>query len=381
MVLFATVGARHPARARQMRVAVLAAMGIAAAWSFEAFAYCGATYGALVLVEAIAARTDVVQRVARGAALGLGMSAAVVGLLSLITYLFGGSLDWGTYFEFIRLYSVDGFSQLPIVFFSPGPLMGAAIFSSAVVLLWLVTDRPEALSPQMRVSLAGFTGMAVITFTYYLGRSHPNNLLILLVPVVVLGGLWVQVLLSAPAARWRTAPIATILVAGGMIAVSAWPSVEQKWNDTALALGLPGRAGSLHGSLDRLAENPVLDQRALSGVELLAGRVPPGEPALVVTEPNLTTEILLRADRRNVLPISNPAEDALIASSTDRVVAAAERVPPGTLLLTSVIPEGYPGFNELQQAALSALQRRFAFRQVEWTADGLELVRLVPEGG
>lgn len=386
ITLCAVAGARFPARTRPMRVAVLATLAIAAMWSFEAFVYCAGTYGALVLVEAMHAGTQVMRRVLRGAVLGLAVSVAAVALLSLMTYLLAGSLDWGTYLEYIRLYSFDGFSQLPIVFFSAGPLMAAAIFASAVLLLWLVRERPEALLPEMRIALTAFTGLAVVTFTYYLGRSHPNNLLILLVPVVALGGLWTQVLLRAPAvrapaARWRTAAMAAILVAGAMIAVSAWPSVEQKWSDTALGLGIPGRAGSLHASIDRLAGNPVLDQRAPGGVELLAGHLPPHAPALVLIEPNLTTEVLVRAGRRNVLPMSNPAQDVLIASSRDRVVAASERVPAGTLLLTARVPDGFPGFNELQLAALSVLHRRFAFRPVEWTSDGLELVRLVPRNG
>lgn len=380
VILFAVVGARHPARARPMRIAVLVVTGIGATWSFETFAYCGGTYGALVLVEAIHAGTHVVRRILRGAALGLAVSAAAVALLSLITYILSGSLDWGTYFEYIRLYTFDGFSQLPVVFFSPGPLMAAAIFASGVILLWLVRERPGTLSPEMRVSLTGLTGLAVVTFTYYLGRSHPNNLLILLVPVVALGGLWTQVLLTAPAARWRSVATAAIMVAGAMIVVFAWPSVEQKWSNTALGLGIPGRGGSLHASLDRLTGNPVLDQRAPGGVALLAGRLPPHAPALVLTEPNLTTEILIRAGRRNVLPISNPAEDFLIASSWDRVITASEHVPAGALLLTSAVPAGLPGFNDLQQAALSVLHRRFAFRPVESTPDGFELVRLIPRG-
>jgi hypothetical protein len=380
MVLCAVLGARYPARARLMRGAVLAVMAMAAAWSFETFVYCGGTYGALVLVEAIHTRTHVIGRVLRGAVLGLAVSAASVALLSLLTLLFAGSLDWGPYFDYIRLYTFEGFSQLPVIFFSPGPLMAAAIFTSAVILLWLIRERSEMLSPGTRVGLAGFTGLAVITFTYYLGRSHPNNLLILLVPVVALGGLWAHVLLSAPAARWRTVATAVIVVAGAMLTVSAWPSVEQKWSDTALGLEIPGRGGSLPASLDRLAGNPVLDQRAPGGVALLADHLLPHAPALVVTEPNLTTEILIRAGRRNLLPMSNPPEDVLIASSRDRVLVASEHVPAGTLLLTSpntaaAVPGG---FNELQLAALSVLHRRFAFRPVERTSTGLELVRLVP---
>ncbi len=295
VILFAVVGARRPARARLMQAMTIGVVAISAIWSFETFVYCGGTYGALVLVDAIDARTDVLRRVFRGAVVGLAAAAAALALFSLLTLVLAGRLEWGPYFEYLTLYSVNGFSQLPVVFFSPGPLIGAAIFASAVILLWLVRERPEALAPELRAGLAGFTGLAVVTFTYYLGRSHPNNLLVLLLPVVALGGLWMQLLLRVPATRWRTAAAAPVAIAGAMVAVFAWPAIQQKWGDTALALATPGGGRSLGRSLDRLADNPVLNRAAPGGVALLDAHLPPHAPALVLTEPNLTTEILVRS--------------------------------------------------------------------------------------
>ncbi len=378
IVLCAVIAARYPRRARPARLAALLVLGIAAIWSFETFAYCGATYGALVLVEAMRSGDDVLRRVLRAAAAGLAASALAVALFSLFTLVLSGQLDWGPYFEYLRLYSVDEFSQLPIVFFSAGPLMAAAIFASAVGVLWLVREYPRALEPQMAAAIAGFTGIAAMTFTYYLGRSHPNNLLVLLLPVVALGGLWIQVLSVPPVARWRTACSAALALGMAMIAVAAWPSVEHKWKSTALALSVPG-GESLGQAYSRLHDNPVLDSRAPAGARILAERLPAGAPALVLTDPNLTTEILFSAGRRNLLPISHPPEDVLIESSQGRVRAASERVPAGTLLLTSPLP-GTPGAEDLERLrmiALAVLQRRFAFQLLERTPEGLELVRLV----
>jgi hypothetical protein len=380
IVLLAIAAGRYPARARALRIATLAVLAVSAAWSFEVFVYCGGTYGALVLVEALAAGTEIARRVARGALLGLAASAAGVALLSLLTFTVGGSLEWGPYFEYLKLYSFEGFSQLPVVFFSAGPLMGVAVFASAVLLLWLARERPAALAPPLRAALAGFTGLATVTFTYYLGRSHPNNLLILLVPVVALGGLWVHLLLAAVSpARWRTLAAATVVLAGAMLTVSAWSSIQRKWDETALGLMVPGQ-GSLTGSLDRIADNPPLDGRESTAAALLARYLPPRAPALVLTEPELTTEILVRAGRPNLLPISNPAEDSLIESSRERVLDAVAKVPAGTLMLTQPVVAGHEAetFNELQLAAARALNRRFAFKLVKLTPDGIALARLVP---
>lgn len=383
MVLFAVLGARYPARRWPAGAAVLGVLAIGAIWSFEAFVYCGVTYGALVLVEALAAGDGAPRRVARGAVLGLGVSLGAIALYSLLTLVAHGSLHWGPYIEYLKLYSTEGFGQLPVEAFSAGPLMAAAIFLGAVALLWLARERPRAVSPPMRVALTGFTGLAIGTFTYYLGRSHPNNLLNLLVPVAALGGLWAQVLLGGRAAPWRTVGAAALLLAGAMVFVAGWPSLEAKWPDTAL--GTIARGESLSGRFDRLAENPAIDPRAPAVVELL-DRVPPG-PAAVLTEPELTNEVLLRAGRRNLLPIADPTEDALIPSSAERVAAAAEEIPPGTLLLTSPVvdpPEQvsptlqFRDFNALQTVSLTILHRRFEFVPVASTPEGFELVRLEP---
>ncbi len=388
MILCAVLGARDPGRLKLMRRLIVAVLAIAAVWSFEAWVYCGVTYGSLVLIETLGAGTGVIRRAVRGAAAGLAASAAAIAVFSLFTLLVSGRVDWGPYLEYLRLYTSDEFGQLPVVFFSAGPLMAAAIFLSAATLLWLVREQPQAIAPSMRIAIAGFTGLAVATFTYYLGRSHPNNLLVLLVPVVALGGLWMQLALSAAPSRRRAAVTAPLALAAAMIAVASWPSSKQTWGDTALGMVVGG--GSLRTGFERLAENPVLDPRAPGAAALLAEHLPQGAPAAVLTEPELTTEILLRAERRNLLPISNPNEDALIESSAGIVRAVSEELPAGTLLLTSPAPSRSGlfspigqsrDFNGLQLLALSVLRRRFEFEPVVQTPDGLALVRLTPRAG
>ena len=240
IVLCAVIGAHFPQWRRASRIGVLALLAIAATWSFESFAYSAGAYGLLVLAEAIAAGEGAGGRVVRGGLLGIGVSAAAVTVLSLATLILSGHLDWGPYFEYVSLYSTHEFFNLPIDFFSAGPLMGATLFASAAMVLWLVRALPDALSPAMRAALAGFTGFAIVSFTYYLGRSHPNNLLALLVPVIAIAALWMQLLLASPTVWWRTGAGAVIAVAMAMIAVAGWPSVESKAGNTALGLAFPG---------------------------------------------------------------------------------------------------------------------------------------------
>lgn len=391
IVLAAVIGARFPSRVRPARIAMLAVLALGATWSFETFVYCATTYGCVVLVEAVGGGTQIVRRVARGAAVGLAVSAAAVALFSLVMLALDGRLEWGPYFEYLKLYTTDELGTLPVVVFSAGPLMATTIFLTGVTLLWLVRRRPAALEPPVRNALAGFTGLALAMFTYYLGRSHPNNLLNILVPVIALTGLWVHVLLKAPATHWRTVAISVFALGWSMIAVASWPSVELKWPNTALALSIPDQGGSLRIQLDEYADNPAFNPLAPVGAEMLAKHLPPNTPALVVTQQDLTTELLMRAGRRNLLPISHPPEDVLIESSFKRVRESAEHVPAGTLLLTSPVPEPPGGvapvtelpldYNELQLLALEVLHRRFEFRRVEGSPETLELVRLIPRAG
>jgi hypothetical protein len=185
-------------------------------------------------------------------------------------------------------------------------------------------------------------------------------------------------LLAAHPARWRIVSGATIALALAMIAVAGWPSIESKGKITALALAVPG-GGSIHHSLADLAGNPALDPRDPVGAALLARHLPPATPALVVSEPDLTTEILMRAGRRNLLPISHLPEDTLIGSSRSRVREASRRLAAGTLLLTSppLLAGAPPKYNELQVFTRAVLYRHFILRVIERTPEGLELVRLV----
>ena len=86
--------------------------------------------------------------------------------------------SWGPYFEYLKLYTIGELGALPIVVFSAGPPMAATIFlSGGYPALAGPLPSGDRSPPPMRIALAGFTGLALATFTYYLGRSHPNNLL------------------------------------------------------------------------------------------------------------------------------------------------------------------------------------------------------------
>jgi hypothetical protein len=140
-------------------------------------------------------------------------------------------------------------------------------------------------------------------------------------------------------------------------------------------------------AFSRLWNNPVMDPRAPEGVELIERHMGDDRRVLVLTEPDLTTEILLRAGRANLLGISHPPEDSLLVENIERVQEEAAQIAPGTLLLTSPVadppgqltPMGAPrDMSVATAAALIVLRERFALRLVDASPGGLQIMRLVP---
>ena len=82
---------------------------------------------------------------------------------------------------------------------------------------------------------------------------------------------------------------------------------------SALAHAAPG-GSSLSGALDRLWRLPPLDDRTPQGERLVARYMPGSAPLLSVVEPVPETEIMMRSDCVNRLPLSFAPEDSFISS-------------------------------------------------------------------
>ena len=393
LILLAVIEARGDRPRRWLQAGQLLVVAVAAVWSFEAWIYTGATYAAIALIQAMIGEGPVWKLLLRRALLAVGVSVASVAVFTLGTAVLSGGADWGPYLDMVSAYS-NGLSQMPIIFFSPGPLMAAEFFLSAVALLLIARDRAWVLPGPVATALAGYTGFAIASFTYYLGRSHPNNLLNLAIPPVVIGFLWLYVILGprreAPLPNWRRVAAAALLVVGATVATTSWNRVAPKWPTTAIAKVVPlaGQAGSpsLPASVQALWRNPVMDPRAPEGVQLLKRYLPGQERSLVLMEPDITTEILVSAQRGNVLPISHAPMDEIGPGSAERSRQAALAIKPGTrMLFAPPLPAesksplgGEADYTEPQLAAYDVLRQRFRFRTVAKSASGFSVVELQP---
>jgi hypothetical protein len=125
-------------------------------------------------------------------------------------------------------------------------------------------------------------------------------------------------------------------------------------------------------------------------VALLDRHLPRGKAALVIVEPELTVETLVRGDRVNLLPIGAPEQDNLVRPQVlPKVRRTIDSLRPGTLMLTQpealkapVKPFGTRETDRklvrLQKQASNRIRARFSLREVERIPSGLAIVRLVP---
>jgi len=381
-----------------MWVGQLVVIAIAAVWSFEAFVYTAATWFALAALPAFGRSRAGLRVFVRELAAAAAVSVGAVLALTIGTRVAAGAWpDWSGYFAYIGLYSVGELGYLPLDFWSPALLAAAVIFLSAVGVVSVARNERVPASGPALAGIAGFTGFAASTVTHFLGRSDQPHLLGLLVPTCALGCLWASIFLEPREEQdhrgWRVLPVALVLIAAAWLTVYGFPLAEQKWRWTAFAQAVPfadghppGHGGLLLGtSLEDLWAGRTYDDSMVDNGAMLLQRYDPGDrPALVVvpqrSEPGMgrmwvTTEILLKVRRVNLLPISNPEQDnQIITRVWPRIVAAIDAVPNGTILLTSTLqPQTGP---QILQRALEELQHRFEFQVLESTPDGLQVIRL-----
>jgi hypothetical protein len=395
LILLVVAGARWPARERVLRVAALAVVALSAAWSAEALGYGLAVYGAARAVEAAIAIGPARARLVRGIAEvggAIAAAAAAIALVEVLTRAFAGSWpDWSPYLAFLNLYSSRTVPQV-IVFpaisaWSTGFAVGALYLASAVATVRLTGAgrvRPE-LRPRL-VAAAAITAFGGVSFSYWITHGAPFSLRWVALPAALVVALWVDLIVRARPALPRPVRLAGLGVGlwlAALVVVFAWPQVQATGERTALVHALPG-APSLRHDVGSLWHAPVVDPRAVEGEALLRRYAPHRRPVVVLTEGDLGLEILMRTGRTNAVPLGHPLQSDLIPTYVlARVRPVVDRLAPGTLALTEIVPDSRirDNSNVLLHETIALLARRFTSRPVARTKAGLILVRLEPRPG
>lgn len=231
-----------------------ALVGVSAVWSFETAFYTGATF-AVTVVAAAWTRGDGRRVRCAAAQLGAGAAAAGLAIAALVTATElgrGRAPNPSGYLDFLRLYTTTGFGQLPIPDWSLGYLMGGLYVASSTAVCAMVTrgrgsghGRASTIVP-----LAAVTTFGAVSLTYFLGRSHPNNLTHVAPPFVVMATLWTALAWRA----WRrdrnpiaAAGLALACACAALLIAQQLPQLVEKAPDSALVAAVRSVTGSHKG--------------------------------------------------------------------------------------------------------------------------------------
>lgn len=402
-VIVATVaGARWPRHARLARAAVLAIIGLSSLWALEALAYTLATFTALTCFEAYlgppGARAPWLARRA-----GLVAAACVVShlLLAIATLLRSGQLpDWGQYLAFLHAFLFGELGNLTYDFahWSAGLAVGAAYLAAGIGLGLVVLRRPDVVERERLtlLALAGITAYGIVSFVYFVDRSAEHVVPYVSLQALLAGGLWLTVLLRSRASQaTKTTALALVLSACALMIAVAWSSVGTRFEHSALGHVLPG-GSSTRAALERLRHFPPLNSRAPEGERLLAKFMPGQRRPVVLVEPDLTTEILMRSRRSNRLPLADPREDDFTpVQRLPGLRKAVADLRPGDRILTAqpvlaglvavkadpaspLLRRPSSATSTLQLSTLLMLERRFRLKPIYRGRDGYVVAELAP---
>jgi hypothetical protein len=391
---------------------VLVTVAVASVWALESFVYtsftaavCGALF---VAMQPTGERHHELRRWVVHL-----VAAVLIGhlLLAGATLAFAGELPrWGWYLETLREFLFGPLGDLTYDFssFSPGLAVGALYMASASALSVIVVRRADILrrQPALVVAIGGVTAHGIALFSYLDNRSADHIIPYVCLPAIGVVALWLTLLgrpeLQVPAGgRWVAGAVA---LAGSILIVGAtWSSVEVRYPQSALAHVVPG-GPSLRAALVDLRDLPELQPGAVEGAELLDRYLPGEGRSIVLTQADLSVEILLRAERGSRVPLGDPWEDSFVpAGHLDALAAFVDELDPGDrALLDASAKEAFDAYQRdptldpmedeadealvprglapLQRVVLQAMAQRFTLRTIVATDGGLEVVELTDLG-
>ncbi len=406
LILAAVAEARWSRRARWGAAAQLVVLGIASVWALEGFAYTLVTFAAIAGFGAwMKPRAGRFRQLGRRTALAVAACLVAHLLLTGFTLVRAGRLpDYGLYLAFVRSFAFGTVGSITYDFsrWSAGLAVGVAHAALAMALILVVRRRRDIVERQKTAmtALCGLTAYGIILFSYFDDRSADHILPYVCLPALLAGTVWLSLLLRGALGTTRPARLGGLAFALGLcvlLSSVAWSSVGERFSRSALGHLVPGGA-SVRLALHRLWHEPPLDPRAAEGVELVARYMPASDRLLTLVSPDLETEILLRANRTNVLGLAYPTEDSFVA---DRFVAelrrAVARLRPGDRLLTQTDglrtlatlraqpardavtdPVHASPLAPLQQWVLQRIGERYDLAVVHRDADGFIVASLTP---
>lgn len=289
------------------------------------------------------------------------------------------------YLNYLHLYTFQQFGSLNFPIFSPWVLLSGLSFLSLIACCFGLFTKRDVSTQSMFIF--GLTMVSITEFTYFLGRSHVNNLGHICPPAIILGFYWIDRAWSLPdligAAR-KSAAFSGFLLAS-IFVYFYWPNVYMRFTQTAL-YNLP-KIPSQQGR--EMLKNYVHDLGAMDSgspgvaqtVAMIEKYFPHDERVPLIVPQDMYLESLLRSRRSSLFPISDPEQDDLLNMVRPNKPYDISMLKVGDILLLGQDTKG--GFegpmlnaqaNEAQ--LLDQIKLKFKFELVEKGPQAVFAVRL-----
>ncbi|MBI4425042.1 MAG: hypothetical protein HY554_15020 [Elusimicrobia bacterium] len=377
---------RFPAFRRAGLALEASVLGVASIWSFETWVYTAATYGALVVYESFAASAGARAFLASAAKrAGAALAASGLAHAVLAVQIFARSGEWPhweRYLDYVFLYA-GGFGALPVDPASPWGLIVALQLGTVLLIAYKLLVLGERGEPEWNVVLA-MAAFSIAQFTYFLGRSHWNNLYHVAIAPIFLAVYWLD-WLSRPQRRLPSqllAPLQYLAYFGFCVLLwSSFPEFADKVRVTAAYAVVESAAGRPVDLLDRVKNAWRATPRSPETAEAayLIEALAPGQARVpVIIAPDQQLEALRLTGRANLFPMGNPWQDRLSPPAVERIVSFPHGLKPGDLVF---LDKNVGRLLVIQGRLLHRLCGEFAFKTVASTPTGMVAVRLeAPRG-
>jgi hypothetical protein len=266
--VLALLVARHLGRARpRTRWALFLVAGVVLLNDFEFGIACfGATIAALLWTERPPTARGIGTMLAAGA---LGIAVSAVGF-TLFTLVFEGSLPHFSWvLTYVRIYGAAGYAMWGM------PSLGIHLVVFLTFAAALVAATVRALRRDADETLTGMLAWSGVfgfgTFAYYVGQSHPENLIVIFSSWAFAGAMLTLAVVRALAAGGRRPRLyeLTVLFAFGLFACSL-AQIPAPWSQIDRIGGSTGTPIFTHNSVERFMEADTRPGEAV----LLLNRLP-----------------------------------------------------------------------------------------------------------
>jgi hypothetical protein len=369
-------------------------IGIASLWSIETFIYTVIPYLGICFYESFYKSSSFGFSVKtffwRVMWFSLSLIIFQLGFL-LFTILRSGKFpDWGSYLGFFTAYSMDGFGSILIYPWSYWFIFIGIYFAASILFFFRFYFRKGLGDSAQGIYIFGLTLIGIITFTYFLGRSHPNAYYHISTPAVIIVGYGYSEFKKSMLVPELYRKISRFLFFSAVILIILviFPHLISKiiQNHTGYMLLSDSMNSFTEGQNYNFVdtEQKILNSgsqrpQVADALNLLQKYTPFQKSATIFLS-SYTTEILMRSGRIHYYPISDIEQDSISENISKMVLNFPIDLTKTEYILASHDYMFYEnrefGANKLEIRTLNRLCQDFSFKEVETSPSGVSVFRL-----